>query len=319
MSREDQLGARALKLLAEEQMVAVLERLAGGALRPAELERRLPDGGHSVVMRRLHRLLERKLVTYEHRPGRPPHPRSAPVPHEAHYELTGAGRALLEITAGAGRWEQSWRPRAERRGPPGALAIKLTADEHTREIALLLADRPQTTNDLDERTPGLGRSALRRRLRELVLAGLLERSDGGRIPRLCELTDGARHLALVAMLAGRWEWLWSRPAHPAPGRDLGELLRMLAPVARTPEQIAGTCRLRFDAGGADDQDIHLAARAGGVLALSGAPAAAPEAVGHAPPAIWCDALLGRDGPIAASGDQKLLAAVIAALSAALLA
>ncbi len=319
MSREDELGERALKLLAEERMVAVLEGLAGGALRPTELERRLPDGRHSLVMRRLHRLLERELVTYEHRPGRPPHPRRAPVPHEAHYELTGAGRALLEVTAGAVRWEEGWRPRAERRGPPGALAIRLTADEHMREIALLLADRPLSTSDLDERMPGLGRSALRRRLRELVLAGLLERSDGGRIPRRYELTDRARHLALVAMLAGRWEWRWSRPARPAPGRDLGELLRMLAPVARTPERIAGACRLRFDTVGAGDHDIYLAARAGHLIALSGPPVAPPDAAGRATPAVWCDTLLGREGPIAMSGDEELLMAVIAASSAALLA
>jgi DNA-binding HxlR family transcriptional regulator len=176
-----------LKLLAEESMVAVLESLADGALRPAELERRIPDAGHSLVMRRLHRLLDSELVTYEHLPGQPPHARSAPVPHEAHYELTGAGRASLEVPAEARRWEQAWCSQAERRGPPGALAIALTADEHMREITLLLADGPLCTTDLDARTPGLGRSALRRRLRDLVLAGLLERRDGGRIPLLYEL------------------------------------------------------------------------------------------------------------------------------------
>ncbi len=319
MSRQDQLGVCVLKLLAEEWMVAVLGGLADGALRPAELERRLPDAGHSLVMRRLHRLLESELVTYEHRPGQPPHARSAPVPHEAHYDLTDAGRALLEVTAEARRWEQTWCSQDERRGPAGALAIALTADEHMRDITLLLADGPLCTTDLDGRTPGLGRSALRRRLRGLVLAGLLERRDGGRIPLLYELTDGARHLALVAMLAGRWEWQWSRPQHPAPGSDLGKLLHMLAPVAHVSEPMTGICRLHLDADGAEHPDIYLAARAGNVLALPGAPGAPPEAVGHATPAAWCDALLRREGPIATSGDEELLAAVIAALSTALLA
>ena len=319
MSRQDQLGVRALKLLAEESMVAVLGGLADGALRPAELEHALPDAGHSVVMRRLRHLLECELVTYEHRPGQPPHARSAPIPHEAHYDLTDAGRALLEVIAEAGRWEQAWCSRVERRGPAGALAVKLTADEHMRKIGLLLVDGPLCTTDLDGRAPGLGRSALRRRLRVLVLAGLLERRNRGRAPLLYELTEGARHLALVAMLAGRWEWQWSRPGHPAPGRDLDELLHMLAPVARIAEPMAGICQLHLDAGGADEPDIYLAARAGNVLALPGAPAGPPEAVGHATPAAWCDALLRREGPIAMSGDQELLAAVIGALSTALLA
>jgi len=188
-----------------------------------------------------------------------------------------------------------------------------------REITLLLADGPLCTTDLDGRTPRLGRSALRRRLRELLLAGLLERRDGGRIPLLYELTDGARHLALVAMRAGRWEWQWSRPPHPAPGRDLDQLLHMLAPVAHVSEPVAGICQLHLDAGDAEHPDIYIAARAGNVLALPGAPAAAPEAAGHATPAVWCDALLRREGPIAMSGDEELLAAVIGALSTALLA
>ena len=92
---------------------------------------------------------------------------------------------------------------------------------------------------------------------------------------------------------------------------------MLAPVAHIPEPMAGICQLHFDGGGA--ADIYLAAQAGNVLALPGAPAGPPEAVGHATPAAWCDALLRREGPIAMSGDQALLAAVIGALSRALLA
>ena len=318
MSEEDQLGVPVLKLLAEEWMVAVLRGLADGALRPAEIEHALPGIGHSMVMRRLRQLLDSGLVTYEHHPGVPPHAHNAGTTHEAHYKLTDAGRMLLAVAAEAGRWEQTWCSQDKRREPAGTLAIKLTADEHTRKIGLLLADGPLSTKDLDRHAPDLGRSALRRRLRELVLAGLLERRTRGR-NSLYEMTVRARHLAHVAMLAGRWEWEWSRPEHPVPGRDLGKLLHMLAPVARIPEPIAGICQLHLDARGAEDPDIYLAARAGNVLALSGAPATLPEAVGHATPEAWCDALLIHARPIAISGDQALMAAVIAALSTALLA
>ena len=221
MSQQDQLGVRALKLLAEESMVAVLRGLAEGALRPAELEQVLPDGGHSVVMRRLRHLLDRELVSYERQSGLPPHARSAGIPRQAHYSLTDAGRMLLEVAAEAGRWEQTWCSQDERRGPAGTLAIKLIADYHTRKIALLLADGPLCTKDLDERSPDLGRSALRRRLRDLLRAGLLERRKRGQVP-LYELTPAARDLASVAMLAGRWESRWARPEHPGPGTDLDE-------------------------------------------------------------------------------------------------
>jgi len=221
LTQQDQLGVRALKLLAEESMVAVLHALAEGARRPAELERVLGDGGHTVLMRRLRHLLDRDLVSYERQPGLPPHARSAAIPRQAHYSLTDAGRMLLEVTAEAGRWEQRWCAQAKRDAPAGALAIRLLADDHTRKIALLLADDPLCTKELDERSPGLGRSALRRRLRDLLRAGLLERRKRGQVP-LYELTPAARHLASVAVLAGRWESRWARPEHQASGTDVDE-------------------------------------------------------------------------------------------------
>jgi DNA-binding HxlR family transcriptional regulator len=318
MSHQDQLGLRALKLLAQGSMVAILRGLADGAQRPAELEQRLPDAGHSVVIRRLRHLLESQLVTHARRPGLPPHARNAGIPHEARYCLTDPGQTLLKVADEAARWEQTWCSKDERRDPAGSLAIKLTADHHMRKITLLLADGPLSTKDLDRQAADLGRSALLRRLRELVLAGLLEQRKPGRVPRY-ELTPSARHLALIAMLAGRWEWQCSRPRHSAPGDDLNKLMHMLAPVARIPEPMAGICQLHFDARGTDNHDIYLAARAGNVLALSGIPAVPPEAVGHASPEAFCDALLLREGRIAMSGDQALLAAVIRALSTALLA
>jgi len=204
MRRQDQLGVRALKLLAEKQMVPILRGLSGGARRPAELERGLSGGGHAAVMRCLHHLLERELVTYERRPGQPPHARSAPIPHQAHYSLTDAGRMLLEIVAEAGRWERRWCAQAERGASAGAAAIKAIADDHTRKIMLLLTDGPLCTKDLDERAADLGRSALRRRLRDGVSTGLLERRRRGRVPTY-ELTAAARDLSSVALVAARWE------------------------------------------------------------------------------------------------------------------
>ena len=221
MTQQDQLGVRALKLLAEPSMVAVLRGLAEGERRPGELEQLLPDGGHAVVMRRLRHLLDRDLVSYQRQPGLPPHARSAGIPRQAHYGLTDAGRMLLEVPAEAGRWEERWCAQVTRGDPAGALAIRLLADDHTRKIALLLADRPLCTKDLDERSPDLGRSALRRRLHDLLHAGLLDRRKRGRVA-VYELTPAARHLASVAMLAGHRESRWARPENQVPARDLAE-------------------------------------------------------------------------------------------------
>jgi DNA-binding HxlR family transcriptional regulator len=316
MTQRGQLGVRTLDLLAEEWMVAILRGLAEGALRPTELERALPGAVHTTVLRRLRRLLDSDLVNYEHEPGVPPQARTAAMPPRAFYTLTDAGRALREVTAEAGRWEQTWCSPVEVGGAAGSLAIKLVADHHTRAIALVLADRPLSPRELEARVPNLGRSALRRRMGELVLAGLLQRHGRPSAPEYA-LTPAARRLALVAMLAGRWEWQWSQLSLPAHGADLRDLVRMLAPVARVPEPVVGVCQLHLDTGATDDRDIYLAARTGTVRALAAVPTAPPDAVGRATPEALCNALLQRNGPIEISGSRELLAAVIHALSTAL--
>jgi DNA-binding HxlR family transcriptional regulator len=113
-TEREPLGLRALQLLAEDRMVSVLGGLSDGPIRPAELERGLPDAGHAVVIRRLRRLFRRlrhllhgELVSCERQFGLPPHPRSAAVPRRAYYSLTDAGRMLLEVTAEADRWERT--------------------------------------------------------------------------------------------------------------------------------------------------------------------------------------------------------------------
>ena len=113
-AQQGPLGLRALRLLAQNQMVSVPGGLADGPSRPAELERGLPDAGHADVIRRLRRLfrrlrrlLHRELVSCECEFGLPPHPRSAAVSCGAYYSLTDAGRVLLEVTAEADRWERT--------------------------------------------------------------------------------------------------------------------------------------------------------------------------------------------------------------------
>jgi DNA-binding HxlR family transcriptional regulator len=317
MAERDQLGLRTLQLLAEDWMVSVLRGLAHGPMRPGDLERGLSDGGHSVVIRRLRHLLDSELVSIERQSGVPPHPGSAAIPRRAYYSLTDAGRALGEITAEADRWEQTWCSRLERGAPPGILAIGLSANHRTRQIMLALADDPLAVSDMRTRLPELGSSTLRRRLSNLVLGGLLERHERERVQRF-GLTARARDLAMVALLAGRWEWQWFRPDLAVPGSDLTDLLHILAPIARVPGPTSGVCQVHLDGHDAAAPDIYLAARAGSILALPQAPATTPEAVGHATPEAWCDALLLPDRPITVAGNRSLMLTVIGALRTALL-
>jgi DNA-binding HxlR family transcriptional regulator len=316
MTDYEQLGAGALKLLAERSMVAVLRGLAGGAGRPSELERLLPDVGHSLVMRRLRRLLDRRLVSYEHRPGTPPRARRAGVPQEARYSLTKPGRMLLDLADAADRWELEWGPGGERPSTGTSLAIRLAADPHIRGIALMLAAGPLSSVELEGRSAELRRSALRRRLRELVSARLLERCSSAGLSSY-GLTASARRLALLALLAGRWELRCGSAAVASAAQDLASLLALLAPLARAHRSLNGLCRLELAGGGERTCAIYLSLDTGAVAVLAGRPTQSPAAVARADPGQLCRSLLDGRQLIATSGDQALLSGALEALADAL--
>jgi hypothetical protein len=171
-------------------------------------------------------------------------------------------------------------------------------------------------NDLQARLPEVRRTTLRRRLSNLILEGLLERHEVGH-SQLYELTARARHLAIVAMLAGRWEWQWFRPADAVPARDFIDLVHVLAPVAEVSTPTAGVCQFHLETDGAVAPDVYLAALDGRILALTEAPANPPEAVGRASIEAWCEALLMPNGGIRVAGNHTLMLAVISALAATL--
>ena len=218
-AESEPLGLLALQLLAEDWMDSVLRGLADGPIRLAELERGLPHGAHSVVVRRLRRLLDSELVTCEHQPAVRPHPGSKAIPRGTYYSLTDAGGMLLDVMAEADGWEQAWCSQLERGVPPGIVAIGLSANRRTRMIMLALADGPLSVGDLQARLPEIRRPALRRRLSNLILEGLLEQRRVGGVER-CGLAPRARQLAMVAMLAGRWELQWSTPEASCPAATL---------------------------------------------------------------------------------------------------
>jgi DNA-binding HxlR family transcriptional regulator len=301
-----QLGVSILRLLAEGSTIQILQELTNGPLRPNELEQRLPDVAHSALMRRLAELAQKGAVTHERIAGLPP---------RAYYSLADAGQALLQIPEASERWERRWSQ--ARRDAPDAWPLRLLADERARAIMRMLADEPLRPIDLERRPPGVGRSATRRRLGPLLLGGILTRTqDDGQVRYA--LTPGARRLGLIKMLAAHWEWHWTKPGHPLPVWDLPGLLRLLAPATRISESLVGVCRLQIDSHGVHKADIYLAAQNGKLAALPLAPEHPPHADGHAPPQVWCDALLRRHlTGITTTGNWMLMADVLSSVNALL--
>ena len=300
------LGVPILCCLAEEWTVPILRELDAGPLRPSELDERLPRAPHAAVMRRLRQLHSGGVVLRQRSRGLSP---------RADYFLTDAGRELMEIPRAADRWARHASPPDSGRRPAGRLALRLTADEMTRTILLSLADGPLRPLELEKRLPQVGRSAVRDKLGRLVIAGILTRSTLGGYPNY-SLTPSARRLSLLGLLAGYWEWRWTTGVEAHDGSELAGLLRLLAPVVRTPEPLAGVCRLRV-ASDPRDRDVYLVADHGRLAAVHAA-SGPVEAVGYAAPEVWCDALLHMQlAGITKTGDATFMVAVLASVSSAL--
>lgn len=317
MSESERAGGTVLTLLAEDRMTAVLGALAGGPLRPSMLEQEL-GASHSVVFERLNRLVDLGLLSHEHRPGEPPRSDSSGVPRRAFYGLRDAGRALLEVVAQAERWDATCRSQPAAASRPASTAIKLLGDRHTRAILFVLADGALYAAEIGASLVGLGRSSLRRRLRELTLARMLEAHQIGRT-RSYELTRPARRLASVAIVAACWEWRWGGPRSRSTAVELREILSLIAPATRLPRSLAGVCRLQVQDASGEHGEILLTARDETLCAVTyeSQPAPVAQAVGVAAPDGWCEALLSGELPPRTGGDRQLLAGVLRALAAAL--
>ena len=319
MPERRQLGDATLDLLADECILTVLCELSDGPARASEIEARAPGVSHRTVTRCLQSLARAGFVAAVRAPLKSPGERCRPGRPQAPYALTELGRELLRgVARAAVRCEQAWRPSPEPYGAPGLWVLKLVGDHHTRALARALADAPLTPTELEVRLPDLARSTFRERLRTLRGAGVLVR-DRHRGEARYALADGARRLAIVALRAALCECRRAAPADRALGGDLPGLLHMLAPVGRIPRGASGVCRWRLDAKTKPAVDIHLTATSGRIAALSTPPLTEPEAVSHATPQAWGEALLGGDpSAIATSGDAVLFEAVFGGLSAALL-
>ncbi|MGH2853059.1 MAG: winged helix-turn-helix transcriptional regulator [Solirubrobacteraceae bacterium] len=299
------VGDATLRLLIEDWSLPILRALMVGPRRPSELEDRLPDIPHSALIRRLGELDKAHLADREHAAGLNPVSR---------YTLTRAGRMILAVASAAERWEHRWSEIPN----DGIDALRLIADEHTREILLALAPAPATPSTL-ERSVALTRSPLRRRLGELNGHGMLQRT-GGSNRASYRLTDSARDLVLVSMSAARWEWEWNPPGHSPRAVNVARALHIVGPRAEMSADVdGGVCSLHVD-DGARGPTVQLAVGGRRVTALEAPSTEQPMASCHGSPRAWCHGLLLRDWDgVLSDGNRDIMAAILLSLTVAVVA
>jgi DNA-binding HxlR family transcriptional regulator len=302
--RGRQPGDATLALLAADGMLAVLAELhRRGEVRARDVESNVPGITRRTALRRLQTLAAYGYasVRSEDDPGSsqagrkgssPGSTPGRPGPARAPYALTELGRGCLpKVVETAARCERQWcpPPPLRRSGRAGLWTIELVADLPARAIVRALADAPLRQGELLARQPQFARSTLLGRLQMLSACGLLVREAHSSHEVRYGLTDGARHLAIVAVRAAVCEGRGAGARESLPAGDLPGLLHVLAPLARVGREIAGACRWRLDR--SPESDTYLTARAGRIAALGAVPTVTPDADGLASAGIWGAALL----------------------------
>ncbi|MHB1537610.1 MAG: winged helix-turn-helix transcriptional regulator [Solirubrobacteraceae bacterium] len=237
-------------------------------------------------------------------------------PVTTQYALAPCGGELLDVIRALERWRERWAPAHV---DPAGMRRLLTHSE-PRLIVRALVEAPLPFRELQRRVPGLSAGTLARTLGSLRESGIVSVSPRSKQGHpLHELDEPARRLGLVIALGARWRWRWEAEHALPDAGDLPSLLRLIAPLARLPQPLDGTCQLSVAPAASWSAREPLVAWArvsgGRLAALAMQPIAGPQTRIWAGPLAWCEALLsGSVEQLEVIGDAALARGVIAALA-----
>jgi DNA-binding HxlR family transcriptional regulator len=235
-----QAGGRALLVLADPVSVSILRQLASGPLESGELLDRVDFVSRSTYFERMRDLEELSLVKRTRR---------GDVPPVAECRLATAGERLLPVADHLDAWLA--------RNPRGPLelgevyataAVKALAVAWGSTLLRWLAEKPRSLTELEQLINVFGYRKLERIVRDLVAAGLLERTVTTARPSLYGVTEWTRWAAGLLTAAMRWERdeVPKRSASVTTTEAEGVMLLGL-PLIELPSPESGTCALFVDA------------------------------------------------------------------------
>lgn len=208
--------------------------------------------------------------------------------------------------------------RAHRRTYAAAVP-RLLADERTRTIVRALADGSRRPSEL-ETLQGIVRSTMYARLNELAALGVVatERVTEFPLRVAYRLNDAARAALAHELLIVRRERRTLAQLGPGVEASLSNVLRLLAPVSRMPDDSSATCVLAEHEPPERAHAVRLIVE-NGRIALSDPPGPImADARVRAAPEDWDDALLAGPSPVLRiRGDESLAHTVVTALGAPL--
>lgn len=235
-------GAQTLVLLAAPLNVLILRTLEDGPKKQTDLRQQVGSPAQTTLRSQLKRLVEIGAIETQRRNR---------FPGVLEYELTPAGRDLLQVATIVERWLGG--------APDGPLpidhsaakaAIKALAGAWSTAMLRAIAARPLSLTELDGVISSLSYPSLERRLAAMRLAGLVEaRPSSGRGTPYAT-TEWLRRGVAPLAAAARWE----RRSLPEVTAQLGPLeaetaFLLAMPLVRLPAGLSGSCRLAVELGG----------------------------------------------------------------------
>lgn len=232
-------GSTALTLLSAPLNVQILRALAEEPRELIELRRAVGFPPQSTLRLYLKTLLEVGAIENHRRHE---------FPSGVTYEITAAGRQLLQVGSVVQAWLQDDPDGPIELGTPaGRSVLKALIEGWSNNILRALAARPLSLTELSRVIPKVSYPSLERRLSAMRLVHLLEaQREGGRSTPY-KLTSWLRRSVGPITSAIGWERTQAPDLTMPIGRlDVETIFLLAVPLMKLPEDANGKCRLAVE-------------------------------------------------------------------------
>jgi DNA-binding HxlR family transcriptional regulator len=240
-------------------------------------------------------------------------------PTSAEFEITQAGRDLLEVGDGVQAWLQASPGGPKELASTGAKsAIKALVSGWSSHLIRILAARPLSLTELDSLIPRISYPSLERRLtamRECGLVGMPQ--TGGRL-KPYEVTEWLQLAIAPVTAAIGWERAHTPESTPAVGRlDVEAAFLLAVPLLELPPELTGKCRLAVEVHDGTSPvfaGVVVSIEEGEVTSCVANLESEAEAWASGKPLSWLRQLtLKADGELELGGDRTLARSILGAL------
>jgi DNA-binding HxlR family transcriptional regulator len=302
-------GGQALMLLAAPLNVRILRCLEQGPLRPQDLRVEL-DLPPQSTMRLYLRVLGEFGAIVRQQPGE--------FPASPEYEITQAGRALLEVGETVRAWLEDAPSGPRELGSTGARStLKALVEGWSNHIIRILAARPLSLTEMNSLIPRISYPSLERRLTAMRDCDLIEVHSGSGRLRPYTVTDWLRQAIAPILAAIAWERTYAAAETAKIGRlDVETGFLLTIPLMDLPRKVNGKCRLAVEVHDGTSPifaGVLVGVEQGAVTSCVASLEGEAEAWATGSPVAWLQKLdLASDGDLELGGDRALVEALLEA-------